>query len=176
MSVPVSEKKPFPEDRALKLAKAREKALEVKRNNKEIRMRAELEHLESLKNKPVVEKEPEKIDHTEVDISDEDDEGASKEELTAAPPPAKPIKKKSKKQMVVIEQDSSDSDEFENNQNVVFVKRAKKKKQIEAPPIERQTPMEPSPPPPPQMTREQLEIQNYYENMFSGNFNMARRR
>ena len=47
---PLITKNPFPEDRAIKLAMAREKALEVRRKNSLIRKRAQLEEMESRMN------------------------------------------------------------------------------------------------------------------------------
>jgi hypothetical protein len=192
MSVQV-EKKPFPEDRAAKLALAREKALEVRRKNKEMKMRAELEKMETARTKkddpppdPVVEKEIESIGHTEVDL---EEEGLAEDEIEpATPQPAtvkKVVKKKPKKQQVVIvEQSDDDSDEFESQPNVVFVKRTKpKKKEPPPPPQEPQVavaqlppPSPPKPPPKPQLTPEQMQVQSFYHNMFNGNFAMQPRR
>jgi len=185
----VQEKKPFPEERAAKLALAREKALEVRRKNKEIKMRAELEKMETARTNrdepppdPVVEKEIERIGHTEVDL---EDEGLAEDEIESAPAPApvkKVVKKKPKKQQVVIvEQSDDDSDEFESQPNVVFVKRTKPKKKTTEPvqpaplPPPPQT-AAPEPPPKPRLTQEQMQVQSYYNNMFNGNFAMQRRR
>ena len=52
VSTPLIEKKPFPEDRAIKLALAREKALEVRRKNSLARKKAELERMENQMNPP----------------------------------------------------------------------------------------------------------------------------
>jgi len=191
----VQEKKPFPEDRAAKLALAREKALEVRRKNKENKMRAELEKMESARTKkeeppldPVVEQEIESIGHTELDL---EDEGLAEDEIEpATPQPAtvkKVVKKKPKKQQVVIvEQSDDDSDEFDSQPNVVFVKRTKPKKKTTEPVLEKTPepqqyvapPRPPSPPPPPkpQLTPEQMQVQSFYHNMFNGNFAMQRRR
>jgi len=189
-----AEKKPFPEDRAAKLALAREKALAVRRRNKEDKMRAELEKMESARKPkdeyPNIQKLPEEeeksstemIGHTEVD--DIEEEGLAMEELKLTEPP--PVKEKvvmkvnkggrKKKEVVIVEQSSDDSDEFESHPNVIFVKRNKKKKEKEPPPppppqVAQQPeppPKPPSPPPPPRLTPEQMQIQQYYHNMFNG--------
>lgn len=188
----VQEKKPFPEDRAAKLALAREKALAVRRKNKEDKMRLELEKMESARKpkdeNPEIQKLPEEsekspaemIGHTEVD--DVEEEGLAMEELKLSEPP--PVKEKvvmkvskggrKKKEVVIVEQSSDDSDEFESQPNVIFVKRNKKKKEKppeppppEPPPVARQAPP-PEPPPPPRLTPEQMQVQQYYHNMFNG--------
>ena len=187
------EKKPFPEDRAAKLALAREKALAVRRKNKEDKMRAELEKMESARKpkdeNPEIQKLPEEseksstemIGHTEVD--DIEEEGLAMDELKLSEPP--PVKEKvvmkvskggrKKKEVVIVEQSSDDSDEFESQPNVIFVKRNKKKKEPPPPPPTPQVsqqpeppPRPPSPPPPPRLTPEQMQIQQYYHNMFNG--------
>ena len=191
-----AEKKPFPEDRAAKLALAREKALAVRRRNKEDKMRAELEKMESARKPkdeyPNIQKLPEEeeksstemIGHTEVD--DIEEEGLAMEELKVSEPEPPPVKEKvvmkvnkggrKKKEVVIVEQSSDDSDEFESHPNVIFVKRNKKKKEKEPPPppppqMAQQPeppPKPPSPPPPPRLTPEQMQIQQYYHNMFNG--------
>lgn len=191
-----AEKKPFPEERAAKLALAREKALAVRRANKEHKMRAELEKMESARKPkeeyPNIQKLPEEsekstnsemIGHTEVDDVEENGLSMDELKLNDEPPPVKEkvvMKvskgKQKKKEVVIVEQSSDDSDEFESQPNVIFVKRNKKKKEKEPPPppppqVTQQPeppPKPPSPPPPPRLTPEQMQIQQYYHNMFNG--------
>lgn len=205
-AIPTLEKKPFPADRAMKLALAREKALEVRRKNKQIRLQKELDTMKernALRPEPVVEAgapEDGNAIRTDAlrpeDVPDEptpEEGNALRPEPTPEPEPeppeppkAAPIKKKrSKKQMVVVEQSSDDSDDFEPNQNVVFVKRVRKKqeKAPDPPPvIEHQSP-DPSPvirqpqqPQRPELTPEQQQIASYYNTMFTGNFMNTGRR
>ena len=191
----VQDKKPFPEERAAKLALAREKALEVRRKNKEIKMRAELEKMETARTKkdiaipePVLEPSVESIGHTEIDL---EDEGLAEDEIEPPPAPVKKVKngngnvkKPKKQQVVIVEQSDDDSDEFESQPNVVFVKRTKPKKKTTEPvqpaplppPSQTAAPPAPEPPPKPRLTQEQMQVQSYYNNMFNGNFAMQRRR
>ena len=189
-SVTPMEKKPFPEDRALKLAMARQKALEVRRKNKEIRLQGELDKMKAQnapKDEPVPEP-PTETENTETivgapeDIPVPDPVPEDDEPVPEVPKVAPVKKKKNKRQMVVVEQSSDDSDEFEPNQNVVFVKRVRKKKEKapEPPPVIERPVQETPPPPPqpqrPQLTPEQQQIASYYNTMFSGNFLAGGRR
>ncbi len=187
--IPMMEKKPFPADRAMKLAMARQKALEVRRKNKEIRLQQELDSMKA-KNAPKEEPVPEPIVESEnvdvgapEDIPVPDPVPEDEEPVPEPPPKVAPIKKKkNKKQMVVVEQSSDDSDEFEHNQNVVFVKRVRKKKEKapDPPPVIERPSTEPPPvvrqPERPQLTPEQQQIHSYYNTMFNGNFLAAGRR
>lgn len=167
-------KKPFPEDRAIKLALAREKALEVRRRNKETKMRAELERMETAR-KP--KEEPTELSEATVPPPVPEPEVFDFEEPQAEPVREKVVKKvkKKRKEVVIVEQSSDDSDDFESHPNVIFVKRNKrKKKEIEPPPPPSpppQTVRDPEPTPtrlPPSLTAEQMQVQEYYHNMFSG--------
>lgn len=183
-SVVVPVKKPFPEDRALKLAMARQKALEVRRKNKEIRLQQQLDTMKA-QNAPKEEPVPEPVTESEKIETIEPEPviatGAPEDIPEPVPeendvPKVAPVKKKkNKKQMVVVEQSSDDSDEFEPNQNVVFVKRVRKKKEKTPDPprvVERPSPQPRPPPPPqrPQLTPEQQQVASYYNTMFNGNF------
>ncbi len=187
-SVTIPEKKPFPEDRAIKLAMAREKALEVRRKNKQIRLQSELDKMKSQNTPkeqpvqdPVVDTEP---IETIVAGAPDDIPDPVEEPVKDIPKVAPVKKKKNKRQMVVVEQSSDDSDEFEHNQNVVFVKRVRKKKEkvpepvVHQPPPPQAPPSPPSPPPPqkPMMTPQQQQIASYYNTMFNGNFLQGNRR
>lgn len=177
-SVPAPTKKPFPEDRAIKLALAREKALEVRRRNALVRKKAELEKMENLMNPPSI---PETVVE-DATIPSEPEPAPEVEETPISK--VAPVKtKKKKRQMVVVEQSSSDSDDFEPSKNVVFVKRVRKKKVPEPPPrvpeqpsVIEQPPSPPSPPPPPKMTPEQQQFATMYNTMFNGSFLTGGRR
>lgn len=180
----IPEKKPFPEDRALKLAMAREKALEVRRRNSVLRKQAEISHMESLLNANA-ENTPENYEAKEDSTVSQTAEPPIEDESINEPPQipkVAPVKKKkaTKRQMVVVEQSSDDSDEFEPNQNVVFVKRVRKKKEAI-----RETQQTPTPPPPaepshkpdPQPRMQQADAiqrsdaaHQIYTNMFNGQF------
>jgi hypothetical protein len=101
-------KKPFPEDRAIKLALAREKALEVRRKNSLAKKQAEVQRITAQ-----MTQEPEQ-EHP--------------------PPPPPKIKRAKKQQMVVVEQSSDDSEDFQSTENIVFVKRVRKKPPPQTPP------------------------------------------
>jgi hypothetical protein len=182
VSTPLIEKKPFPEDRAIKLAMAREKALEVRRKNSVIRKKAELEKMESKMNP--TQTIPETVPEPVPDRSTSEQEPPQEEpEPAPSPPKVAPLKtKKQKRQMVVVEQSSDDSDEFQPNQSVVFVKRVRKKKPPSPPPppqrepsppraVERSSNATPQPP-----HNDQLHAQHMYNTMFGGHFLSGGRR
>lgn len=157
-------KKPFPEDRAIKLAMAREKALEVRRRNSLARKREQLKALEDRVNPPT--ENTETVTTVEPVVEEETVETPEVDETPVKPPKQKAPKKK-QKQMVVVEQSSEDSDEFEANPNVVFVKRVRAKaKAAVTEVIERQPPVSEPPPPTPL----QQAVRLNYDRMFSGDF------
>lgn len=159
-------KKPFPEDRAIKLAMAREKALEVRRRNSLARKREQLKALEERVNPPPTEN-TETVPPVEPVVEEETVETPEVE--TPVKPPEQKAPKKKKKQMVVVEQSSEDSDEFEANPNVVFVKRVRAKAKAAKPVtevMERQPPVSEPPPPTPL----QQAVRLNYDRMFSGDF------
>lgn len=176
---PLIVKKPFPEDRAIKLAMAREKALAVRRQNSVARKKAELEKMENLVNPPDPVIEPEQ---TPESVPTPIPEPVAPEPVLDTPKTKKKVKKQP---TVIVEQSSDDSDTFEPHQNVVFVKRVRKAKKNEAP----KSAPPPSPPPPPkspdmvapasrrpQLSHDQQLLQQNYNSMFSGAFLNGRRR
>lgn len=176
---PIVTKKPFPEDRAIKLAAAREKALEVRRKNAMLRRKDELEKINAKLEGPKEETPPPPVAEEPVaeeqPVADEDVPApVPEDEPVEEVPKVAPVrKKKNKRQMVVVEQSSDDSDEFESNDRIVFVKRVRKKKETPAPPpapAPEPPPRAPEPAPRPQLTPEQQQIQAYYNTMFSGGF------
>ena len=153
-----------------RLAKAREKANAIRKQNSIKKLEDRVEKLNS-ETEPVLGAKPKKEKELEV-INEviEEDQTEVKERKK------KSTKKKTK---IIVEQSSDDSDQFEPNDNVVFVKRVsrKKKEPVEPPPIERQQayeqpPPQPPPKPPmkPQLTPQQMMLRDNYNAMFSGNF------
>lgn len=160
-----------------RLAKAREKANAIRKQNsikkledKVEKLNSETEPILGKKEKPVPEQKPVSAPSVE--------EGVVGEELPYEKPKPKP--KGKKKTKIIVEQSSEDSDEFEPNDNVVFVKRVSRRKPvstpsveqkpIEPPPLERQPAMEPSRPVRPELTPQQRLLKSQYEGMFSGSF------
>ena len=154
-----------------RLAKAREKANAIRKQNTVKKLEDKVEKLNSetepiLGAKPKKELKPEERFIEDASVVSEDYKERKK----------KSTKKKTK---IVVEQSSDDSDEFEPNDNVVFVKRVsrKKKEPVEPPPVERQQayeqpPQQPPPKPPmkQQLTPQQMMLRDNYNAMFSGNF------
>ena len=149
-----------------RLAKAREKANAIRKQQtvKKLEQKVEKLNTETQNILPQKQIEPEGVADEEVEIVKEK---------------PKPKPKSKKKTKIIVEQSSEDSDEFEQNTNVVFVKRVSRKKKetvVEPPPVERQPqieqppPIEPSRPPRPELTPQQRVLKSQYENMFSGGF------
>jgi len=168
---PIKEKKVFSQDRLDKLAKARERAYIVRMENKKRRMQAEIEKMDQH------DKVPEKDDDIVPDIVPTCDRVAI-EPAPCTPPlagctPPMVVKQKTKgkKKMVVVEQSSDDSDEFEDTRNVIFIKRARKKKEVAPKPPPSPPKPPPSPPtqPSPPCDRRHSQMQQFYNDMFSGN-------
>tara|TARA_R110002111_G_scaffold166186_1_gene232123 strand:- start:191 stop:796 length:606 start_codon:yes stop_codon:yes gene_type:complete len=147
-----------------RLAKAREKANAIRKQQtvKKLEQKVEKLNTETQNILPQKQIEPEGVADEEVEIVKE-----------------KPKPKPKKKTKIIVEQSSEDSDEFEQNTNVVFVKRVSRKKKetvVEPPPVERQPqieqppPIEPSRPPRPELTPQQRVLKSQYENMFNGGF------
>lgn len=173
----IPERKAFPADRLMKLAAAREKAIEVRRRNAMIRRKDELERITAKlapsESVPTPVPEPASEVAPESKVVDADIPAPVSEDEQPSLEPKVVKKKKQKKQTIVVEQSSDDSDEFESNQNIVFVKRVRRKKENITPPEPPRVP-EPTPepvrPPPPQLTQEQQQIHSLYNTMFSGGF------
>lgn len=149
-----------------RLAKAREKANAIRKQQtvKKLEQKVEKLNTETQNILPQKQIEPEGVADEEVEIVKEK---------------PKPKPKSKKKTKIIVEQSSDDSDEFEQNDNVVFVKRVSRKKKetvVEPPPVERQPqieqppPIEPSRPHRPELTPQQRVLKSQYENMFSGGF------
>ena len=149
-----------------RLAKAREKANAIRKQQtvKKLEQKVEKLNTETQNILPQKQIEPEGVADEEVEIVKEK---------------PKPKPKSKKKTKIIVEQSSEDSDEFEQNTNVVFVKRVsrKKKETVVEPPLERQPQIEqlnPEPqsvrPPRPELTPQQRVLKSQYENMFNGGF------
>ena len=153
-----------------RLAKAREKANAIRKQQQVKKLEEKVEKLNT---------ESETILGSKSD-NPKAQEIPTKDLLTEEEPEVEIIKEKpkpkgKKKTKIVIEQSSDDSDEFEQNDNVVFVKRvSRKKKEPVEPVVERQPQMElpppQMPPPKPELTPQQRLLKSQYEGMFSGGF------
>lgn len=89
-----------------------------------------------------------------------------------------------KKTKIIVEQSSEDSDEFEPNDHVVFVKRVSRKKKSEQPVTSPLVEPDPAPQSTPeisrqitqrQLTPQELQLKNQYNQMFSGGFMRSKR-
>jgi hypothetical protein len=163
-------RKPLTPEALERLAKAREKANAIRKQQQVKKLEEKVEKLNT-ETEPVLGKKELK----EKELKEEPQEKELKEEHEEVA--KKPRGKKKTK--IVVEQSSDDSDEFEPNDNVVFVKRISRKKKevpaVEPPPIERQPQMEEPPPIQRQpvrreLTSEQRVLKSQYEGMFSGGF------
>ena len=179
------------EDRLMKLAKARERALEVRRQAKAIRMQTELERMKEsgeyiTKSDAGAESKITTHDEIAEDFTMETPvtptaQAEREHEMPWRSPdepiPPKKVKKKTKQQ-VIVEQDSSDDDEFESSDRVIFVKRARARKKTPiAPVVPTASPVVPTAPPVaerPSVPRPSRAIDPYtsnaYASMFSGAF------
>ena len=163
-------RKPLTPEALERLAKAREKANAIRKQQQVKKLEEKVEKLNT-ETEPVLGKKELK----EKELKEEPQEKELKEEHEEVA--KKPRGKKKTK--IVVEQSSDDSDQFEPNDNVVFVKRISRKKKevpaVEPPPIERQPQMEEPPPIQRQpvrreLTPEQKVLKSQYEGMFSGGF------
>jgi len=152
-----------------KLAKAREKANAIRKQNTVKKLEEKVEKM-----KVSQDTADNQIDPPECAPDPQDIAGNEIEE-----PEIKVVKKKvnKKKPQIIIEQSSDDEDEFEPNDKVIFVKRVTRKKKEKEP--------EPEPIPPPIVRQEpppdipKLKpnpLQRQYDAMFSGQFLNQRRR
>jgi len=191
-------RKVLDENALQKLAAAREVARKMANERTIEKTQAKLEK-EKNKFKPKEEAKEEVETIKEEDPVDliEDEKPTDTEVLESEETEVKPLKKEKKKvnkkqPKVIVEQSSDDSDEFEENSRVIFVKRVSRKKKEkeekkeikeeiqknDLPEYQNSPQMQRRPPPEPRMTREQAQLQNSYNSMFSGGFlqnNMRRR-
>jgi len=155
-----------------RLAKAREKANAIRKQQQVKKLEEKVEKLNT-ESEPILGKKSDNPKAQEI---------PTKNLLTEEEPEVEIIKEKpkpkgKKKTKIIVEQSSDDSDEFEPNDNVVFVKRvSRKKKESEEPKVERQQayqqpPLDPPKPPmKPQLTPQQMQLRDNYNAMFSGSF------
>ena len=144
-----------------RLAKAREKANAIRKQNTVKKLEEKVEKMK-VNNQDIAGNEME----TPQDIQD-----IGGNEIEEPEVKVEKIKKKSKKKpQIIVEQSSDDEDEFEPNDKVIFVKRVTRKKkepEPQPPPIMRQ---EPEPPPPDIPKPKPNPLQRQYDAMFSGSF------
>ena len=138
-----------------RLAKAREKANAIRKQQtvKKLEQKVEKLNTETQNILPQKQIEPEGVADEEVEIVKEK---------------PKPKPKKKKKTKIIVEQSSDDSDEFVSR---------KKKETVVEPPLERQPQIEQLNPEPqsvrphrPELTPQQRVLKSQYENMFNGGF------
>jgi hypothetical protein len=152
-----------------RLAKAREKANAIRKQNTVKKLEEKVEKMK-VNNQDIAGNQ---IDPPECAPDPQDLGGNEIEEPEVK---VEKIKKKSKKKpQIIIEQSSDDDDEFEANDKVIFVKRVtrkKKEKEPESepipPPVIRQEQPPPDIPDIPKLKPNPLQRQ--YEAMFSGQF------
>jgi len=144
-----------------RLAKAREKANAIRKQNTVKKLEQKVEKMK-INNQDIAGNQME----TPQDIQD-----IGGNEIEEPEVKVEKIKKKSKKKpQIIVEQSSDDEDEFEPNDKVIFVKRVTRKKkepEPQPPPIMRQ---EPEPPPPDIPKPKPNPLQRQYDAMFSGQF------
>ena len=152
-----------------KLAKAREKANSITKQNNIKKLEQKVEKMK-VNNQDIAGNQME----TPQDIQDigGNDIGVIGDNIPYPEVKVEKIKTKSKKKpQIIVEQSSDDEDEFEPNDKVIFVKRVTRKKKEKEPEVE--------PIPPPVMRQEPLPdipkpkanpLQRQYDSMFSGQF------
>ena len=173
-----------------RLAKAREKANAIRKQNSIKKLEDKVEKLNS-ETEPILGKKQNPVSEQKPVSAPSNEEGVVGEELPYEIIKEKPKPKGKKKTKIIVEQSSEDSDEFEPNDNVVFVKRVSRRKPVSTPSVE-QKPIEPPPnkgvvgeelpyprPVRPELTPQQRILKSQYEGMFSGSFinqgNLTRR-
>lgn len=109
VEAPAKVKRVLNESQLAQLSKAREKALEVRRQQHAAKLQAKADALAAA-------------------------EPTTAEETADAPPPPKKAKRPKADPVVVVEQETDDEDEFESAPGVIFVKRKKGRPKAEPPP------------------------------------------
>lgn len=192
-------RKPLSPEALERLAKAREKANAIRKQQQVKKLEDKVEKLNTetepilgtkpevikkeLKEKEVIKKELKEEEEEEVKISSNrtKDDNKNTPQTGRVPREEKPKPKGKKKTKIIVEQSSEDSDEFEPNDNVVFVKRVSRKKKepavepVKEPELEMELPPPEIPRPPrlpttQELTPQQRILKSQYENMFSGGF------
>ena len=167
-----------------RLAKAREKANAIRKQQQVKKLEDKVEKLNTetepiLGTKPEVIKKELKEEEVKISSNRTKDDNKNTPQTGRVPREEKPKPKGKKKTKIIVEQSSEDSDEFEPNDNVVFVKRVSRKKKepavepVKEPELELPPPEIPRPPRLPttqELTPQQRILKSQYENMFSGGF------
>jgi len=184
-------RKPMTQETRDKLAQARIKANEIRKQNQANRLDKKLERI----NNEIEETEKAKLPNEDTLPLPDIDPDTDIDPDPGSPRPSSPVRdpkpeittktKKKKNTKIIVEQSSDDSDEFETNDKVIFVKRvSRKKKELPPPPSSpvntepvRESTYQPAskmyqPPssvaPPPRPIKSHQE--KMYDNMFSGGF------
>ena len=158
-----------------RLAKAREKANAIRKQNTVKKLEQKVEKMK-VNNQDIAGNQ---IDPPEC-ATDPQDLGGNVVEQEPEVKVEKIKTKSKKKPQIIVEQSSDDDDEFEPNDKVIFVKRVTRKKkepvvepEPQPPPVVRQEPEPPPDVPKPKPNP----LQRQYDAMFSGSFlNQPRRR
>ena len=147
-----------------RLAKAREKANAIRKQNTVKKLEEKVEKMK-VNNQDIAGNEME----TPQDIQD-----IGGNEIEEPEVKVEKIRTKSKKKpQIIVEQSSDDEDEFEPNDKVIFVKRVtRKKKEKEPEPVPIPPPIMRQEPPPPDIPKPKPvnPLQRQYDTMFSGQF------
>ncbi len=151
-----------------RLAKAREKANAIRKQNTVKKLEEKVEKMKVNKQDIA----GNQIDPPECAPDPQDIGGNEIEEPEVK---VEKIKKKSKKKpQIIVEQSSDDEDEFQENDRVIFVKRVTRKKKEKEPVVEPQPPpimrQEPEPNIPDIPKPKPNPLQRQYDAMFSGQF------
>ena len=154
-----------------RLAKAREKANAIRKQNTVKKLEQKVEKMK-VNNQDIAGNQ---IDPPEC-ATDPQDLGGNVVEQEPEVKVEKIKTKSKKKPQIIVEQSSDDEDEFQENDRVIFVKRVTRKKkepEPEPPPVVRQE----AEPPPDVPKPKPNPLQRQYDAMFSGSFlNQPRRR
>ena len=110
VEAPAKVKRVLNESQLAQLSRAREKALEVRRQQHAAKLQAKAAELQA--SEPTTAEEP----------------------ALSPPPPPKKAKRPKADPVVVVEQETDDDDEFESAPGVIFVKRKKGRPKAEPPP------------------------------------------
>ena len=176
-------RKPLSPEALERLAKAREKANAIRKQQQVKKLEDKVEKLNTetepiLGTKPeVIKKELKEKEVIKKELKEEEEEEEEEVKIIKE----KPKPKGKKKTKIIVEQSSEDSDDFEPNDNVVFVKRVSRKKKepvvepVKEPELEMELPPPEIPRPPrlpttQELTPQQRILKSQYENMFSGGF------
>jgi len=168
-------RKPLDPEALERLAKAREKANTIRKQNVVKKLEQKVEKMKvgtqdvagNQVDPPECAPDPQDIAGNQMDtikerlINDEEPEVKVEKIRT----------KSKKKPQIIVEQSSDDEDEFEPNDKVIFVKRVTRKKKEKEPEVEPPPPIMRQQAPPPDIPKPKPNpLQRQYDAMFSGQF------